>query len=158
MIRARVVFPLPGGPEKITEGKRSASIARRKSFPGPRICSWPTNSSRERGRIRVASGAALSIFAAASGSSLANKSCTSENTVYPQILHQILYRRGDELTGRNLSASHTVMAFAKRSASFQEFRARCPERVHSGRTLPTDSARKARLKLALPGPDTQKAG
>src|SRR4029453_13606590 len=80
MMRARVVFPLPGGPEKITDGKRSASIARRNSFPGPRMCSWPTNSSSKRGRIRVASGAALSILVAASGSSLANRSCTSKNT------------------------------------------------------------------------------
>ncbi|PYK39202.1 MAG: hypothetical protein DME60_10095 [Verrucomicrobia bacterium] len=78
--------------------------------------------------------------------------------MYPQILHQILFRCGDELTGGNLSASHTVMAFAKRSASFSGISRAVPERVHSGRTLPTDSARKARLKLALPGPDTQKAG
>jgi hypothetical protein len=34
-----VVLPLPGGPEKITEGKRSASIARRNSLPGARMCS-----------------------------------------------------------------------------------------------------------------------
>ena len=98
MTRASVVLPLPGGPEKITDGKRSASMARRKSFPGPRMCSWPTNSSRESGRIRVASGAAVSVFAAASRSSLANKSCTGKNTACPQTLHQILHRCGDKLT------------------------------------------------------------
>src|SRR5213083_2290151 len=54
MTRASVVFPLPGGPEKITDGKRSASIARRNSLPGARMCSWPTSSSSERGRMRVA--------------------------------------------------------------------------------------------------------
>src|SRR5205809_161728 len=54
MILASVVFPLPGGPEKITDGSRSASIARRKSLPGARICSCPTNSSSERGRIIAA--------------------------------------------------------------------------------------------------------
>ena len=50
MICASVVFP-PRGPEKITDGKRSASIARRK-FARRRMCSWPTSSSNERGRIR----------------------------------------------------------------------------------------------------------
>ncbi len=49
MICASVVFPVPGGPEKMTEGSRSASIARRRSLPGARICSCPTNSSSERG-------------------------------------------------------------------------------------------------------------
>jgi hypothetical protein len=83
MMRASVVFPLPGGPEKITEGKRSASIARRKSLPGPRMCSWPTNSSSDRGRIRVARGAALSMAAAAFGSSLVNRSCTAKKYGLP---------------------------------------------------------------------------
>ena len=77
MTRASVVLPLPGGPEKITEGKRSASMARRKSLPGARICSWPTNSSSERGRMRVASGAALS--AASTSSFCSNRSCTPQN-------------------------------------------------------------------------------
>jgi len=81
MTRASVVFPLPGGPEKITDGKRSASMARRKSLPGPRMCSWPTNSSSERGRMRVASGAALS--AASTSSACSNKSCTQEITARP---------------------------------------------------------------------------
>src|SRR5947209_88071 len=83
MIWASVVFPVPGGPERITDGKRSASIARRSNFPGPRICSWPTNSSSDRGRIRVASGAALltagtPTFVASKGStsSSSNRSCT----------------------------------------------------------------------------------
>src|SRR5439155_23986430 len=85
MMWARVVFPVPGGPDKITDGKRSASIARRSNFPGPRICSWPTNSSSDRGRIRVASGAALltaatPTFVASKGStsSSSNRSCTEE--------------------------------------------------------------------------------
>ena len=60
MTCASVVLPVPGGPEKMTEGNRSASIARRSNLPGARICSCPANSSRDRGRIRVASGAVLS--------------------------------------------------------------------------------------------------
>ena len=57
MIRARVVLPTPGGPCRIKLPTRSASIARRSSRPGPRIASWPWNSSRLRGRIRSARGA-----------------------------------------------------------------------------------------------------
>ena len=80
IICASVVFPVPGGPERITEGNRSASIARRKSFPGARMCSWPTNSSSERGRMRAASGALESpCFSSASISSPAKRSCTGEN-------------------------------------------------------------------------------
>ena len=57
MIRASVVFPLPGGPCRIIECGRSPSTARRRAEPGARRRSWPTNSSSERGRMRVASGA-----------------------------------------------------------------------------------------------------
>src|SRR6266568_234459 len=85
MTRASVVFPVPGDPDKITDGKRSASIARRSNFPGPRICSWPTNSRSDRGRIRVASGAAsftaaTPTFVASKGSTSfsSNRSCTEE--------------------------------------------------------------------------------
>ena len=77
MTRASVVLPLPGGPEKITDGRRSASMARRRSLPGARMCSWPTNSSSERGRMRVASGAALSATTSLVSS---NRSCTAKNT------------------------------------------------------------------------------
>src|SRR6185312_16192687 len=79
---------LPGGPYKITDGRRSASIARRKSLPGARICSWPTNSSSERGRIRVASGAAL--FADSTSCASSNRSCTRENTLLERIVHLIV--------------------------------------------------------------------
>ncbi|MDQ1358833.1 MAG: hypothetical protein QOG44_3206 [Acidimicrobiaceae bacterium] len=34
--RARVVFPVPGGPQRITDDNRSASIRARKGRPGPR--------------------------------------------------------------------------------------------------------------------------
>ena len=37
MMDAKVVLPQPGGPQKIELVKRSASIARRKSLPGPTI-------------------------------------------------------------------------------------------------------------------------
>ena len=35
---ARLVFPTPGGPYRMIEDIRSASIARRSSLPGPRMC------------------------------------------------------------------------------------------------------------------------
>jgi hypothetical protein len=57
MTWAKVVFPVPGGPKRISEDTRSASIARRRSFPFPRMCCWPTYSSSVVGRIRVANGA-----------------------------------------------------------------------------------------------------
>lgn len=44
---------------------RSASMARRRSWPGPRICRCPTYSARERGRIRAANGELLVVGAAA---------------------------------------------------------------------------------------------
>src|SRR6202140_2908000 len=62
----------------MTEGRRSASMARRKRFPGPRMCSCPTNSSSERGRIRAASGAASSITGTVSFSLLPKRSCTQK--------------------------------------------------------------------------------
>ena len=57
MIRAKVVLPVPGGPCRIRFPTRSAAMARRSRRPGPRIASWPTKSSRLRGRIRSARGA-----------------------------------------------------------------------------------------------------
>src|SRR3989304_2300856 len=57
MMRARVVLPEPGGPQRTIEGGSPASIALRRRRPSPTICSWPTNSSRGRGRMRAASGA-----------------------------------------------------------------------------------------------------
>jgi len=54
--RARVVFPVPGGPQRMSEGRAPPSTARRSRRPGPVRCSWPTSSSREAGRIRSASG------------------------------------------------------------------------------------------------------
>src|SRR5438128_4777321 len=55
--RPNVVLPVPGGPQRIKEGKAPPpSIKRRSTRPSPTRCSWPTNSSRVRGRIRSASG------------------------------------------------------------------------------------------------------
>src|SRR4030067_648518 len=39
--------------------KRSASMALRRSLPGPRICCCPTNSDRSRGRILHARGGSV---------------------------------------------------------------------------------------------------
>ena len=55
--RAMVVLPVPGGPHSTTDESRSASMSTRSGRPGPRSCSWPTTSSRDRGRRRAASGA-----------------------------------------------------------------------------------------------------
>src|SRR5206468_2134294 len=57
MRKASVVLPVPGGPQRIMECRRPSSSARRRTFPGPIRCCWPTTSSRPRGRIRSASGA-----------------------------------------------------------------------------------------------------
>src|SRR5687768_11008984 len=62
--RASVVLPVPGAPQRISEGRVPAlSIKRRKIRPEPTRWLWPTNSSRVRGRIRSASGAAESTAA-----------------------------------------------------------------------------------------------
>src|SRR5512144_1447753 len=57
MIRASVVFPLPGGPQKTSEGTRSSSIAFARNDSGPTSSGGPTTSGRSRGRIRSARGA-----------------------------------------------------------------------------------------------------
>ena len=41
MMRASVVLPEPGGPQRMIDESRSASIALRSSVPGPTTCSWP---------------------------------------------------------------------------------------------------------------------
>src|SRR5512145_2101716 len=57
MIRARVVFPEPGGPQKMRDGKGRAASTDERNFPSPRISSCPTNSASVVGRILSASGA-----------------------------------------------------------------------------------------------------
>src|SRR4051812_30341975 len=75
MISARLVLPVPGGPKRMIEEMRSASMARRSSFPGARMCSCPVYSSSVRGRIRWASGAAdVEVAAAVSAGSDAKRS------------------------------------------------------------------------------------
>ncbi len=55
--RAKVVLPLPGGPQKIIEEKRRlAFMARQRMRPSPTRCPWPTNSLSSRGRSRAANG------------------------------------------------------------------------------------------------------
>ena len=54
---ASVVFPVPGGPHRMIDDSRSASIRARSGAPGPSRWGWPTISSSVRGRIRAASGA-----------------------------------------------------------------------------------------------------
>lgn len=49
---AMEVLPVPGGPQKMMEGRRLDSTAERRREEGERRWSWPTTSSRVRGRIR----------------------------------------------------------------------------------------------------------
>ncbi len=62
---------------------RSASIARRSSLPGPRMCSWPAYSSSVRGRIRAASGVAAAA-AWAAGVESAKRSAMEEGKHRPR--------------------------------------------------------------------------
>src|SRR5213592_919683 len=56
MMRASVVFPDPGGPQRMQDPISPRRISSPRAFPGPSRCSWPRNSSRVRGRRRAASG------------------------------------------------------------------------------------------------------
>jgi len=51
---ARVVLPVPGGPNRINDIGASPSTSRRSGEPGPSRCRWPINSPSVRGRIRTA--------------------------------------------------------------------------------------------------------
>ena len=53
---AIVVLPLPGGPHRMIDGSAPAASIRLSILSGPSRCSWPTTSSRLRGRIRSANG------------------------------------------------------------------------------------------------------
>src|SRR5690606_30775425 len=54
--RARVVLPVPGGPQKMLLPTSPRRIASPSGLPGASRCACPTNSSSRRGRIRAASG------------------------------------------------------------------------------------------------------
>src|SRR5258708_10324198 len=56
MMRANVVLPVPGGPQKTSDWNRSSSIIFRSARPGPMIFCWHWKSCSVRGRIRSASG------------------------------------------------------------------------------------------------------
>src|SRR5712691_4554181 len=58
MILASVVFPEPGGPQKMHDPISPRRISSPRGFPGPSRCSWPRNSSRVPGRMRAARGSA----------------------------------------------------------------------------------------------------
>ena len=62
MILARVVFPTPGGPQKIMDEIWSLSISCRRIFPFPTRCSCPAKSSSESGRSLLASGVIALLF------------------------------------------------------------------------------------------------
>ena len=54
---ARVVLPVPAGPHRMAEVRRSCSMRTRSGASGATRWRWPTMSSRVRGRRRAASGA-----------------------------------------------------------------------------------------------------
>src|SRR6266480_2156352 len=58
MMRASVVFPEPGGPQKMHDPISPRRISSRSGLPSPSSCSWPRNSSSDVGRMRAASGSA----------------------------------------------------------------------------------------------------
>src|SRR3954451_13394476 len=62
MIRASVVLPEPGGPQKIIDGMRSVSIALRRKRPGASSSLRPTTSSSVLGRTRSGSGASFGVL------------------------------------------------------------------------------------------------
>ena len=74
MTLASVVFPVPGGPHKMVDDSRSASISARSGAPGPTRCDCPTMSSKALGRIRAANGACS---ASRSASACSNRSSPS---------------------------------------------------------------------------------
>src|SRR2546426_9443227 len=55
-MRASVVFPDPGGPQKMHDATSPRRISSPSALPGPSRRSWPMNSSSVRGRILAASG------------------------------------------------------------------------------------------------------
>src|ERR1035437_5682672 len=65
---ASVVLPVPGGPHSSSDIGASLSISLRNGVPAPVRCRCPITSSRLRGRIRTASGAAAraAVFSASS--------------------------------------------------------------------------------------------
>lgn len=70
MTWARVVFPTPGGPQKIMEETMSCWMILRSTFPSPKRCCCPTTSSMVWGRSRAGSGWAIRLPAMLSCSSI----------------------------------------------------------------------------------------
>ena len=61
--------------DRLMERIESLSISRLSGRSGPRMCSWPRNSSNVRGRMRVASGASVGV----SASAMSNRSIAGVN-------------------------------------------------------------------------------
>ena len=72
--RASVVFPVPGGPYRITDAAAPPSTNLRSGLPGASKWSCPTTSSSVIGRIRTASGAEADSRCSASCSACAANS------------------------------------------------------------------------------------
>ena len=74
MMRASVVFPDPGGPQKIIDGMRSFSMALRRNRPGARRSARPTMSASDVGRSRSASGESARAVSVAGGKASSSNS------------------------------------------------------------------------------------
>src|SRR6266498_3297912 len=80
MMRASVVFPEPGGPQKIIDGMRSLSMALRRKRPSSRRSCRPTTSSSVAGRSRSGRGASGGGLGTRSGKRLmVNAECRIQN-------------------------------------------------------------------------------
>src|SRR3989344_6971485 len=96
-MRAMVVFPVPGGPQRMKENLCFFSTATRSGFPAPTRCSCPTASSSFVGRIRAASGSIVPIILfsliCADGGSRTRADCLEGNrhTVRPRPLQKREY-------------------------------------------------------------------
>ena len=106
MIPAIVVFPHPGGPQRIMEKTRSFSTAWRRVVPFPMACFCPTSSSSVSGRILSASGFACSSFSLAPYSKI-SKFQTSLFTLY-QHSHKLMVQHTPDGT-----AGLAALSFAK---------------------------------------------
>src|SRR5699024_11887072 len=96
---ASVVFPTPGGPQKIIEGGSPDAIASKSGFPGERRCSCPTTSAKVFGRAKSASGVTLSVVSSinASNKSAINPSHRSHPHFSGAQIQITLDQRGDSL-------------------------------------------------------------
>ena len=108
-IEAIVVFPVPGGPHSSSDIDWSPSISRRSGAPAARSCSWPTSSSRVRGRIRTASGADACVLAARAPPPPGGRPATVPGASNESVSHTLtVRRRSDRRSGASADTSSSL--------------------------------------------------